>query len=69
MRSSKRLAPAIALLVLGLSLPIPAAARTGRLLGPNPTQVTQQEPSFLRLLWSALASLWGKEGTLIDPFG
>ena len=67
--SSKRLAFATTLLLLVLSLPAPAAAVQGRLLGLNPVQVTQQEPSFLRLLWNALTSLWGKEGSRIDPHG
>lgn len=68
--SSKRLGLATTLLLLALSLPAPAAAVQGRLHGPNPVQVTtQQEPSFLRLLWNALASIWGMEGGRIDPHG
>jgi hypothetical protein len=67
--SSKRLGLATTLLLLALSLPAPALAVQGRLHGPNPVQVTQQEPSLLRLLWNALTSIWGKEGSQIDPFG
>jgi len=67
--SSKRIGLAITLLLLVLSLPAPAAAVQGRLHGPSPVQVAQQEPSVLRLLWNALASLWGNEGSRIDPHG
>jgi hypothetical protein len=69
-RFSLRAVLALGVLVVGLSLPVPAAAAVqGRHWGPTRQPVVEEQPSLLRVLWNALSSLWGKDGVKIDPLG
>ena len=58
-------------LAAGLALAPPAPVQ-GRGLQPRRQVLAaprQPEPDLLSALWSMLTSLWGEDGSHLDPFG
>lgn len=71
-QTSLRCGLLVFILALGLALAPAAAPAQGRNLQARRqvrVEGRQPEPSLMSALWAMLASLWGKDGAHLDPYG